>query len=88
MKCPHCGHTGKKLIPESRPHGDSVYRRRYCRACLQGFVTVETAPPGLRMPKGVQSSYARRGETRTQGVGEIDAPRSENNAAHLQSIWK
>lgn len=46
MTCEH----SKSTVMESRRIGAEVYRRRVCPHCLQVFVSVETAPPGLKMP--------------------------------------
>lgn len=35
---------------ESRRVGSEIYRRRTCGHCLKVFVSVETAPAGLKMP--------------------------------------
>lgn len=60
MICPHCNRDGKALVFESRPHAGEVYRQRTCGHCGKAFVTQETAPLGLRMPRA--TSRAAREE--------------------------
>ncbi len=59
MKCPKCQHEGKALVVETRRHEGSIYRRRGCSFCGASFVSVESAPPGLKMPDEVRHSRAR-----------------------------
>jgi len=41
LKCPHCQSTDYGVI-DSRPSGNSVWRRRKCNTCQQRFTTYES----------------------------------------------
>jgi hypothetical protein len=84
VKCPHCDKTTKGKVLESRPHDGKVWRRRMCGGCLTTFVSVEEAPPGLRMPTETQSRH--RVTDRTPKPEERGAITS--TAAHLQGLWR
>ena len=89
MKCPHCQHEGKLLVVETRKHEGSVYRRRSCGFCGESFVSVESAPKGLKMPKPVRDS-------RTRGQLDIEkrnedrrstSPEMKPDFSGLNKVW-
>lgn len=45
MRCPHCGDETRSATIDSRPWGNSVYRKRRCAACDNTYTTVETTTP-------------------------------------------
>ena len=55
-----CLHAVKTKVMESHRLGAEVYRRRFCGACGQTFVTVEKAPPGLKMPSELNGKTRQR----------------------------
>lgn len=75
MKCPHCARDGKALATETRAQAGDVYRRRLCGHCGKFFATVETAPPGLKMPGKPQ---------------RLSAPASRLNVdtSELAKVWR
>lgn len=60
MICPHCQMDSKSPVMETRAVKGEVFRRRGCGHCGRAFVTQETAPLGLRMPRA--TSRAAREE--------------------------
>lgn len=87
MKCPRCGAQTKALVLESREHDGCRYRRRACGACGHGFVSVESAPKGLTMPREVRNSYSRRGLKDPSAI-QSEAPTAVDQAKHLQGVWR
>lgn len=65
MRCPHCDADTKAPAMETRRYAGYTYRRRFCPSCKNSFVTQETAPHGLKMPRPVRDS-------RTRGVLDIE----------------
>lgn len=61
MMCPHCHTDGKAPVMETRAVKGEVFRRRGCGHCGRAFVSVENAPPKLRMPE--EASTHARAET-------------------------
>ncbi len=61
MMCPHCHHESKAPVMETRVVKGEVFRRRGCGYCGEAFVTIETAPPGQRMP--AEANSVARAET-------------------------
>lgn len=51
MICPHCQLDSKAPVMETRAVKGEVFRRRGCGHCGKAFVSIETAPPKLRMPE-------------------------------------
>ena len=58
MICPHCQMDSKSPVMETRAVKGEVFRRRGCGQCGKAFVSIETAPPKLRMPEEA-STHAR-----------------------------
>lgn len=58
MICPHCQMDSKSPVMETRAVKGEVFRRRGCGHCGKAFVSIETAPPKLRMPEEA-STHAR-----------------------------
>ena len=56
MSCEHL----KSTVTETRRVGADIYRRRACGMCGQFFVSVETAPEGLKMPPEAHGRVKRR----------------------------
>lgn len=78
MRCPKCNNPASKpKVLETRTHEGSVYRRRSCGFCFKNFVTVETAPEGLRMP-----------ETRDRSRGRLKPGQERFNTQHLMDLWR
>ena len=59
--CPHCGADNSKVV-ETRRHLGSVYRRRKCGEsdCGKSFISIESAPEGLRMPRELREESLAR----------------------------
>ena len=59
--CPHCGADNSKVV-ETRRHLGSVYRRRKCYEsdCGKSFISMESSPEGLRMPKELREQSMAR----------------------------
>lgn len=51
MKCPHCASDEGSVVKETRDFDVGTYRRRKCVACDELFVSLETAPHGLKLPR-------------------------------------
>lgn len=79
MKCPHCDRDSRALVTESRSVNGEVYRRRHCGSCDKAFVTVEAAPPGLRMPP-IANSVAREDARRRFKANLFKTPSLNWNA--------
>ena len=78
MQCPKCNKQATKAkVLETRTVDGTLYRRRCCGACFKTFVTIETAPEGLRLPRAEKGPEARL----KPGQGEF-------NTQHLIDVWR
>lgn len=79
MKCPHC-EADKSKVLSTRTDSSGIYRRRYCLACGGAFVSVETAPVGLKMPTSAEHKSRLKEAKRKPGQGAFQTD-------HLTGIW-
>lgn len=91
MKCPYCQNDGH-VVTETRTEGASIYRRRRCKRCYEHFVTIESAPEGLKMPKALNNSPTSRlkpGQTAYQApeIGTTKKRKKVSTGVDLQKVW-
>jgi transcriptional regulator NrdR family protein len=64
VKCPFCESDTKSRVVETRAFEGKVYRRRSCGRCGSSFISAESAPFGMKMPKPVSTGRARSAQVR------------------------
>lgn len=81
VQCPHCGVPTLSKVYESRPADGAVYRRRQCMKCHKLFISMETAPVGLKMPA---STHSRKRNPKPSTGSPPRAPVHKTD--HLQAL--